>query len=93
YVVANSDDLDDVTEKYTVYLSDSGKYVDASETLNVVYYDKDGNKINLDTYEDVKEKENLSIVKEETLLIDAENIYKVIAIMDTDKLKAGMNPL
>lgn len=93
YVVANSDDLDDATEKYTVYLSDSGKYVDASETLNVVYYDKDGNKINLDTYEDVKEKENLSIVKEETLLIDAENIYKVIAIMDTDKLKAGMNPL
>ncbi|WP_322018273.1 N-acetylmuramoyl-L-alanine amidase family protein [Clostridium butyricum] len=93
YVVANSDDLDDATEKYTVYLSDSGKYVDASETLNVVYYDKDGNKINLDTYEDVKENKNLSIVKEETLLIDAENIYKVIAIMDTDKLKAGMNPL
>ena len=93
YVVANSDDLDDATEKYTVYLSDSGKYVDASETLNVVYYDENGDKINLDTYEDVKEKENLSIVKEETLLIDAENIYKVIAIMDTDKLKAGMNPL
>lgn len=93
YVVANSDDLDDVTEKYTVYLSDSGKYVDASETLNVVYYDKDGNKINLDTYEDVKKNKNLSVVKEETLLIDAENIYKVIAIMDTDKLKAGMNPL
>ncbi|ETI88723.1 MAG: Cell wall binding repeat protein [Clostridium butyricum DORA_1] len=93
YVVANSDDLDDVTEKYTVYLSDSGKYVDASETLNVVYYDKDGNKINLDTYEDVKKNKNLSVVEEETLLIDAENIYKVIAIMDTDKLKAGMNPL
>lgn len=85
YFVANSDDLDDATEKYTVYLSDSGKYVDASETLNVVYYDKDGNKINLDTYEDVKEKENLSIVKEETLLIDAENIYKVIALLDMEK--------
>ena len=47
YVVANSDDLDDATEKYTVYLSDSGKYVDASETLNVVYYDKDGKKIKI----------------------------------------------
>lgn len=93
YVVANSDDLDDATEKYTVYLSDSGKYVDASETLNVVYYDKDGNKINLDTYEDVKKNKNLSVVKEETLLIDAENIYKVIAIMDKNKLTPEEKPL
>ena len=93
YIVANSDDLDDATEKYTVYLSDSGKYVDSSETLNIVYYDKDGKKINLDTYDDVKKNNNLSVVKEETLLIDAENIYKIIAIMDTDKLEAGMNPL
>lgn len=91
YVVANSDDLDDATEKYTVYLSDSGKYVDASETLNVVYYDENGDKINLDTYEDVKE--NLSIIKEETLLIDAENIYKVIAIMDTKKLNVEKKPV
>lgn len=93
YVVANNDDLDKATEKYTVYLSDTGKYIDSSETLNIVYYDKDGEKIKLDTYEDVEENEKLMIVEEETLLIDAENIYKVVAIMDSEKLKEGLNPI
>lgn len=92
YVVADSEDLDEATEKYTVYLSDTGKYIDTSETLNIVYYDKDGKKITLDTYEDVEEN-NLAIIKEETLLIDAENIYKVVAIMDSEKLMEGLNPI
>lgn len=83
YVVSDNEDLGKAKEKYTVYLSDSGKYVDASETLNIIYYDKDGNKIKLDTYDDLN-KNGLSIAGEVTLLMDAENIYKIILISDTD---------
>lgn len=66
---------------YTVYINDSGKYVDASEKLNLVYYDKEGNKISLDDYDDL-EKNNLFIAAEKGLLIDKENIYRLIILVD-----------
>lgn len=67
---------------YKVYINDSGKYVDASEKLNLVYYDKEGNKISLDDYDDL-EKNNLIIAAEKGLLIDKENIYRLIILVDT----------
>lgn len=85
YLVAENNSISNPGKHFTVYINDSGKYIDSSETLNIDYYDKDGKKIKLDTYIDLEKNKNLSIVKEETLLLDAENIYKVVAILDIEK--------
>ena len=75
YLVTN----EGLSEKYTVYLSDTGKYVDASETLNMVYYDENGDKLTIDTYDDLEEN-HLSVVFEKALMLDQENIYKLLLI-------------
>lgn len=70
---------------YKVYINDSGKYVDASEKLNIVYYDGEGKKISLDDYDDL-EKNNLKVVAEKGLLIDKENIYRLIVLVDPNDI-------
>ena len=75
-------------KSYTVYLSDTGKYIDASETLNMTYYKEDGEKLTFDTYDDfekIKDEENLNIVFEKALLLDQENIYKLLLVRDGNK--------
>lgn len=85
YLVAENDSISNPGKHFTIYINDLGQYIDSSETLNIDYYDKDGKKIKLDTYNDLEKYKNLSIVKEETLLLDAENIYKITAILDIEK--------
>ena len=77
YLVAENED--GTGKSYTVYLSDTGKYVDASETLNMVYYNKSGEKIKLDTYDDLDEN-GLESIFEKALILDQENIYKLVLI-------------
>ena len=78
YIVAENDDIQNPGKYYTVYLNDSGKYIDVSETLNLDYY-TDNKKITLDTYSDL-EKNNLTILFEKALIMDQENIYKLIMV-------------
>ena len=70
---------DDTDEKYTVYLSDTGKYIDVSETLNIEYFNGK-EKINLDTYDDLEEKGFVKLL-EKPLIMDQENIYKLTVIL------------
>ena len=66
---------------YNVYINDSGKYIDTSEKFDITYYDEDGKKISIDDRDDLKEN-NLSIVSEQGLLMDKDNIYKLVILMD-----------
>lgn len=77
--------------EYTIYINDKGDYIDASEILNVVYYDADGNKVKLDTYEDLEDynEENndaLKIALSKTLMVDSSNIYRAFVLVDKEKM-------
>lgn len=77
--------------EYTIYINDKGDYIDASEILNVVYYNADGNKVKLDTYEDLEEynEENndaLKIALSKTLMVDSSNIYRAFVLVDKEKM-------
>lgn len=79
YLVAENDDITNPGENYTVYLSDSGKYVDVSEKLDITHYDEEGNKITLKDYSDL-EKNGLNIILQRPLLLDQQNIYRLVVI-------------
>ena len=78
--------------EYTIYINDKGDYIDASEILNIVYYDADGNKVKLDTYEDLEDYneekgyEALSIVLSKPLVVDSSNIYRAFVLLDKEKM-------
>lgn len=77
--------------EYTIYINDKGDYIDASEILNVVYYNADGNKVKLDTYEDLEDynEENndaLKIALSKTLMVDSSNIYRAFVLVDKEKM-------
>lgn len=77
--------------EYTIYINDKGDYIDASEILNVVYYNAEGNKVKLDTYEDLEDynEENndaLKIALSKTLMVDSSNIYRAFVLVDKEKM-------
>lgn len=78
--------------EYTIYINDKGDYIDASEILNVVYYNADGNKVKLDTYEDLEEyneeknNDSLKIALSKTLMVDSSNIYRAFVLVDNEKI-------
>ena len=78
--------------KYNIFINDKGDYLDASEILNIVYYDADGNKVKLDTYEDLEDYneekgyESLSIVLSKPLMVDSSNIYRAFVLLDREKI-------
>lgn len=74
---------------YIVYISESGKYIDVSENLNIVHYakDKDGNtiKVKIDDYDDLT-KEGYIIQNEKTLLADNQYIYRIFSLINEEDL-------
>lgn len=77
--------------EYIIYINDKGDYIDASEILNVVYYDADGNKVKLDTYGDLedynrKNNNSLKIALSKTLMVDSSNIYRAFVLVDEEKI-------
>jgi hypothetical protein len=72
---------DDQSKDYTVYVNQDGKYVDASEALNITYYKADGTKIKLDTVDDLADN-NLTMTEGNTLFADADYIYRTVTITD-----------
>ncbi|HCW52140.1 MAG TPA: cell wall-binding protein [Clostridium sp.] len=82
----------DKDRDYTIYIDENGDYLDASEDLNIIYHDAKGNKVKLDTYEDLLDynKENnaeLSIPISKSLLVDGSNIYRAFVLVDNNRLK------
>lgn len=82
YKLINSDET-----FYIVYISESGKYIDVSENLNIIHYtkDTDGNtkKVKLDDYDDLT-KEGYIIQNEKTLLADNEYIYRIFTLINEE---------
>ncbi|WP_291704414.1 N-acetylmuramoyl-L-alanine amidase family protein [Clostridium sp.] len=72
---------DDQLKNYTVFVGDAGKYVDASETLNITYYKADGTKIKLDTVSDLA-KNTLTMTEGAVIATDADYIYRTVEITD-----------
>lgn len=82
YKLINSDET-----FYIVYISESGKYIDVSENLNIIHYtkDTDGNtkKVKIDDYDDLT-KEGYIIQNEKTLLADNEYIYRIFTLINEE---------
>lgn len=71
-------------ESYTVYLSDSGEYLDVSETLNITHYNKTtGEKVKLSTFDDLEDN-NYEISYEKTLFMDSKYMYRMLVIKNAD---------
>ncbi len=74
-------------DAYTGYVSAEGKYIDATETANVVYYVQDGDskgkKLTFDEMSDTEtvDGKTYSLVAGETLFADSDNIYRVVNVV------------
>ena len=72
---------------YTGYVSAEGKYIDATETANVVYYVKGGNSKGKElTFDEMSDTETVdgktySLAAGETLFADSDNIYRVVNVV------------
>ncbi|MBE6063532.1 MAG: N-acetylmuramoyl-L-alanine amidase family protein [Clostridium butyricum] len=76
---------------YAGYVSSKGKYIDATETANVVYYVQDGElkgkKIEFDKMSDTKtvDGKTYSLEVGKTLFADSDNIYRVVKVVGGTK--------
>ena len=65
-------------DAYTGYVSAEGKYIDATETANVVFYTVDKKY----TFDEMDEEfDGYSLVAGETLFADSDNIYRVVNVV------------
>ncbi|NFO11903.1 N-acetylmuramoyl-L-alanine amidase family protein [Clostridium botulinum] len=70
---------DDGSKSFNLFISESGKYIDTSENLNIVHYSKDGTKIKLNTFEDL-ESNGYTVKFENALFQDNNYIYRLATI-------------
>ncbi|GEQ20450.1 hypothetical protein CBU02nite_09560 [Clostridium butyricum] len=64
------------TETYTLFVDESGKYVDSTENLNIIHYLKDGTKIEIKTYEDLNSN-GYDVVFGKAIFSDKDYIYRL----------------
>ena len=86
YIASNSDD----SKAYTIFVNTDGKYVDASELLNIVHYTKSGTKVNITNASDLKDK-GYTISAGKVLFADANYIYRSVKLTNnSDSADTGV---
>lgn len=86
YIASNSDD----SKAYTIFVNTDGKYVDASELLNIVHYTKSGTKVNITNASDLKDK-GYTISVGKVLFADANYIYRSVKLTNnSDSADTGV---
>lgn len=67
------------TETYTLFVDESGKYIDSTENLNIIHYLKDGTKIEIKTYED-SNSNGYDVVFGKAIFSDKDYIYRAVKL-------------
>ena len=69
--------------EYKGFVNQSRTYVDASHTMNITHYGKDG-KVTLNTKKDA-EKKGYTVVESDALYADADYIYRFVTLQKADE--------
>lgn len=86
YIASNSNN----SKAYTIFVNTDGKYVDASELLNIVHYTKSGTKVNITNASDLKDK-GYTISAGKVLFADANYIYRSVKLTNnSDSADTGV---